>query len=226
MNLWITFNNNNGSFPAAVCASTGDPNGRWISFDGSYWVDVATQAMNYTWMIRAFVTSELKGTMELDNSKENVFEHYNVYRGTSSSNMEIVAEPTAGNYFDVVEPGTYYYQVTSVYTIDGEECESAPAYSYENPEQDYIVVDVTSIDENGVEGMMVYPNPAKDFVKLSAISGHLSVVKIYNSLGMLVEEIEVNADEVEINLSGYNAGVYFINIETENGVAVEKVIKF
>jgi hypothetical protein len=74
--------------------------------------------------------------------------------------------------------------------------------------------------------MMVYPNPAKDFVKLSAISGHLSVVKIYNSLGMLVEEIEVNADEVEINLSGYNAGVYFINIETENGVAVEKVIKF
>ena len=140
--------------------------------------------------------------------------------------MEIVAEPTAGNYFDVVEPGTYYYQVTSVYTIDGEECESAPAYSYENPEQDYIVVDVTSIDENGVEGMMVYPNPAKDFVKLSAISGHLSVVKVYNSLGMLVEEIEVNADEVEINLSGYNAGVYFINIETENGVAVEKVIKF
>jgi hypothetical protein len=107
MNLWITFNNNNGSFPAAVCASTGDPNGRWISFDGSYWVDVATQAMNYTWMIRAFVTSELKGTVELNN-REEVFEHYNVYRGTSSSNMEIVAEPTAGNYFDVVEPGRRY----------------------------------------------------------------------------------------------------------------------
>ena len=226
MNLWVTFNNNNGSYPAAVCNPTDDPNGRWISFDGSYWVDVATQAMNYTWMIRAFVTSELKGTMELDNSKENVFEHYNVYRGTSSSNMEIVAEPTAGNYFDVVEPGTYYYQVTSVYTIDGEECESAPADSYENPEQDYIVVDVTSIDENGVEGMMIYPNPTNGFVKLSAISGQLSVVKVYNSLGMLVEEVEVNADEVEINLSAYNAGVYFINIETENGVAVEKVIKF
>jgi hypothetical protein len=76
--------------------------------------------------------------------------------------------------------------VTSVYTIDGEECESAPADSYENPEQDYIVVDVTSIDENGVEGMMIYPNPAKDFVKLSAISGKLLVVKVYNSLGMMV----------------------------------------
>ena len=42
---------------------------------------------------------------------------------------------------------------------------------------------------------------------------------------MLVEEIEVNANEVEINTSGYNSGVYFINIETENGNVTKKFIK-
>ncbi len=224
MNLWVTFNNNNGSFPAAVCASTGDPNGRWISFDGSYWVDVATQAMNYTWMIRAFVTSELKGTMELDNSKENIFEHYNVYRGTSSSNMEVVAEPTVGNYFDVVEPGTYYYQVTSVYTIDGEECESDPAYSYENPEQDYIVVEATLINENGVDGMMVYPNPAKDNLNIKA--ENMSRITITNTLGQVVYDVAADTDNAVIDMTQFEAGVYMVRIITDNGVAVERISKF
>mgnify|MGYP003538982008 CR=1 FL=1 len=71
----------------------------------------------------------------------------------------------------------------------------------------------------------VYPNPARDFVKLSANSCQLSAVRVYNTIGMLVEEIEVNSNEVEINTSDYNSGVYFINIETENGNVTKKFIK-
>ena len=224
MNLWIVFNSLDGSYPAPGCNTTGDPNGRWISFDGVEWQDVTTAGagLDYTWMIRAFVTSEFKSEVELD--RENVFEHYNVYRSTTNSNYEVIAETTEGKYFDVVEPGTYYYQVTAVYTIDGEECESSPANAYET-DDNYVVVEVTSIDENGVNGTMIYPNPAKDFVKLSVLSGQLSVVRIYNCLGMLVEEIEVNATEVEINTSDYNSGIYFINIETEDGNITKKIIK-
>jgi hypothetical protein len=81
---------------------------------------------------------------------------------------------------------------------------------------------VSEITENNIS---VYPNPANDFVKLSAVSGQLSVVKIYNCLGMMVEEIEVNANEVEINISEYNTGIYFVNVQTENGNLVKKVVK-
>ena len=81
---------------------------------------------------------------------------------------------------------------------------------------------VSEITENNIS---VYPNPANDFVKLSAVSGQLSVVKVYNCLGMMVEEIEVNANEVEINISEYNTGIYFINVQTENGNLVKKVVK-
>ena len=220
MNLWVTFNNNNGSYPAAGCASTGDPNGRWISFDGSYWVDVATQAMNYTWMIRAFVTSEIKGNMELNN-REEVFEHYNVYRGTSNDNYEVIAETKVGNYFDVVEAGTYYYQVTSVFTIDGEECESAPANSYDEPEQDYIVVEVLSIGENGVNGMMVYPNPTNGNLNITAED--MNSIVITNTLGQVVYEIAADSDSALIDMTQFEAGVYMVRIVTENGVAVERV---
>ena len=81
-----------------------------------------------------------------------------------------------------------------------------------------------NVSEMTESNISVYPNPAKDFVKLSAVSGQLSVVKVYNCLGMMVEEIEVNANEVEINISEYNTGIYFVNVQTENGNIVKKVV--
>jgi hypothetical protein len=87
------------------------------------------------------------------------------------------------------------------------------------------IIDFTvNIDENEVNDFNIYPNPARDIVKLSAVSGQLSVIKIYNCLGMIVEEIEVNANDVEINVSGYKSGVYFINIESAAGYFTEKLM--
>ncbi len=71
------------------------------------------------------------------------------------------------------------------------------------------------LDENNLTSVEIYPNPAKDFVKLSAISDQLSVVKVYNAFGMLVDEIEMNSKEIEINVSDYNPGIYFINVDGE-----------
>ena len=68
----------------------------------------------------------------------------------------------------------------------------------------------------------IYPNPASDYIKLSAISSQQSVVKIYNALGMLVDEYEMNSSEIEINVSDYNSGIYFIDID---GVMNKLVIR-
>ena len=88
-----------------------------------------------------------------------------------------------------------------------------------------IITEGDNVTEIIADNISIYPNPAKDFVKLSAVSCQLSAIKVYNCLGMMVEEIEVNANEVEINISGYNTGIYFFNIETENGNHIQKVIK-
>ena len=54
-NLWVVFYNASGAnIPAAVCENTGDPNGRWISLNGSTWGDLYEDyGFNYTFMIRA-----------------------------------------------------------------------------------------------------------------------------------------------------------------------------
>ncbi len=84
--------------------------------------------------------------------------------------------------------------------------------------------DWDGIEETEEVAFNIYPNPAKDFVKLSAVSCQLSAIKVYNCLGMLVEEIEVNANEVEINISDYNTGIYFVNIEGKDFVRTERLV--
>ena len=84
--------------------------------------------------------------------------------------------------------------------------------------------DWTNVTETEDVNVMIYPNPAKDFVKVSTVNGQQSTVKVYNTLGMLVEEIEINSNETEINVSDYNPGIYFFSIQTENGNVTRKIV--
>jgi hypothetical protein len=85
--------------------------------------------------------------------------------------------------------------------------------------------DVNEVEEDAFE---IYPNPAKDIVKLSAANHHLTAVRIYNCLGMMVEEIDERtqhaSDEIEINVSGYKSGIYFINVYDNSGNVTTKKI--
>jgi hypothetical protein len=103
VNLWVVFHNTNGDWVAPICENTGDKNGRWMSTDGVNWADIGTTNMSGTFMVRAFVES-MRGERALGERNEDAtFSHYNVYRGTSLDDMEVIAKPTAGYYFDEVE---------------------------------------------------------------------------------------------------------------------------
>ncbi|MBQ2188899.1 MAG: choice-of-anchor J domain-containing protein [Bacteroidales bacterium] len=61
-NLWVVYYNGSGTdYPAAVCANTGDANGRWVSLDGTSWEDMASYSLDYTFMIRAYVATSNRG---------------------------------------------------------------------------------------------------------------------------------------------------------------------
>ncbi len=241
MNVWVVFSTNEGTnYPAAVSANTGDPNGRWVSMDGATWEDIASYGISNTWMIRAYVTSakgevsSLKPIADYEyttNAGEvksagranttSTLSHYNVYRGTSETNMEVIGETTTKTYVDEnVSENTYYYAMTAVYEEAGEECESEPANAYGSDET-YVVVTVTAIDENGVEGMMVYPNPTKDNVTIKAEG--IENITVTNALGQVIMDQVVNTDNKVLNMSQYEAGVYTVRIVTANGVAVERI---
>ena len=136
----------------------------------------------------------------------------------------MIDNTTETTYFDVVNEGTYYYQLTAVYEQEGKECESDPANAYENEEQDYIIVIVKkgeSLDENAFV-TMVYPNPAKDVLNISAEA--MTRVSIINTLGQTVYDQAVDADDVVLDMTQFKSGVYMLRIATENGVATQRIM--
>lgn len=218
----------------------GDPNARWISMDGSVWEDIASYGLSNTWMMRAYVTNakgEVSSLAPITDYEYTAGEgavkaagtaratsalsHYNVYRGTTSSSFEKIGETTTKTYVDEdLSNGTYYYQMTAVYEEYGETCESDPANAY-GSDADYVMVEVTAIDENGVSGMMIYPNPTQGDLNINAEA--MTRIVITNALGQVMYDQEVSTDNKVINMSEYEGGVYMVRIVTENGVAIERV---
>ncbi len=134
---------------------------------------------------------------------------YNIY--LDGELLDSTTETSYVKGFD--EEGEHYFTVTAV--CDSGESEQSEAFEFE-----LIGVSVEEM-ESDIE---IYPNPARDFVKLSANSYQLSAIRIYNYLGILIEETEMNSDEVEINVSDYNPGIYFLNIQTEEFNVTKKII--
>ena len=67
------------------------------------------------------------------------------------------------------------------------------------------------VGQNDSQSIAVYPNPANGYVTLSGES--LSTVRVYNALGQKVDEFEANGNELRINTTGYENGVYFVKTD-------------
>jgi hypothetical protein len=173
-------------------------------------------------MIRAFVTNERGVAKAIEPSTRDLsLLNYNIYRGTTLDNIEFIGSTTEKSYFDEVEKGTYYYQVKAVYEDNGQECESEAARAYENNEQDYVMVEVTSVEENGVNGLMIYPNPTNGNLNIQVEA--MKRITIANALGQVVYDQEVDSDSEVIDMAQYQTGVYMVRITTDNGVAVKRI---
>lgn len=87
---------------------------------------------------------------------------------------------------------------------------------------DYSAYNVVSIvSEENVEEMTVtssynvYPNPVDNVLTIKG--ENMQQVIIYNSVGQMVDMINCDNDEVKVNVSSYQNGMYFINVIDNNG---------
>ncbi len=72
-----------------------------------------------------------------------------------------------------------------------------------------MVDDTWSVDENEAS-ITLFPNPANDFVTLKGES--LGTVRVYNTLGQVMDEFEANGSELRINTTCYENGVYVVKV--------------
>ena len=175
-NVWIVFSEY-GTYPATGCVNTGDANGRWISTDGNSWEDVATYGLDYTWMIRGYVTNQAKnGVVEnvaIENLKPAMPETVNAELGVAGVNAHKVAnlsfmnnsrsEIVAYNVYRATEADGPYDLIAVVPAVAGEtyyewfDDEVLPGtYFYQ----------VTAVYDNGCESepAPAFDDPTDDFV--------------------------------------------------------------
>ncbi len=69
---------------------------------------------------------------------------------------------------------------------------------------------------------ILYPNPADGFVNI--IGDALQEVQILNQTGLVVVREKIKSYHSIIDISGLSAGLYFVKVETLNGITVEKLI--
>ena len=160
-------------------------------------------------------TNEGFGTM-LTWSYDEDPQSFKVYRSEDGVNYEVVAtvDKTLREYFDIVDAGDYYYQVTAFRSY----CESTPAWV--DDETDYIHMEVTSVSENGEAGLNVYPNPASSLMSVDAEG--LQQVTICNVMGQVVKIQRCTEDGIVINTADIASGIYTISVKTNQGTMTKR----
>jgi hypothetical protein len=74
--------------------------------------------------------------------------------------------------------------------------------------------------ENNVE---IYPNPTSDKITIQSEST-LNKIELYSVLGDKIQEYLALDKDMEIDMSNYQSGVYFVRVYTENGFSEKKVV--
>ncbi len=69
----------------------------------------------------------------------------------------------------------------------------------------------------------LYPNPANDHLNIIS-SERIVDIRIFNQMGQLVDFINTDNKHITINTSSYNAGMYIVQVRTEQGIEVRKLL--
>ena len=117
---------------------------------------------------------------------------------------------------EAMEPGEYEYTIRVIYGGDYD----VTYYAMSCPETIDVTVHHLSIAENEVVNS-IYPNPTSSDLHINAEA--MTHVTVFNAMGQMVYDQDVNTDSMVLNMGQYEAGVYMVRIDTENGSSVKRI---
>jgi M6 family metalloprotease-like protein len=204
--LWICVATSGSTQPIPCCDYVGEANSCLLK-QGSNWKPATQFGMYRSWMLRGY-TSPIEGGSDFT---------YNVYWGPEEGGEEQLVlgyetlTATQANY-NTTE--NQRYNVTALW--DGRETELSNTV-YLGPS---VGVEETATQD---ETFVVYPNPVSDQLTLQGKG--IQYVRLITVTGACVFESTVKHNAMGIDMAGLPQGLYFLSIQTEEGMAVRKVVK-
>ncbi|OYQ41983.1 fibronectin type III domain-containing protein [Flavobacterium aurantiibacter] len=81
-----------------------------------------------------------------------------------------------------------------------------------------------SIEAVDYEVFKLFPNPTTDLVTIMS-DKTIESINIYNQIGQLLAVFQPNNSETVFSTSSYAAGIYFVEVKTENGTLTSRLLK-
>lgn len=94
----------------------------------------------------------------------------------------------------------------------------------QNSEVAELLVEV-SIEENLDAIIAIYPNPVENQLWINCGDVMMKSVSVYSAFGQCMHTITAESAQVLMDMESLSAGVYFINIATDKGNVVKKIVK-
>lgn len=153
-----------------------------------------------------------------------------VYVGTGT--------PTSGSDFTPLTLGvqtanswsTWIQKTQSLSAYDGQtirigiKCETSDAYMF--MVDDFKITAATLSNESFLaRSINVSPNPATDYLNINSDSVIINRITITDLNGRIVKTVELNQTHSQINISDLNSGVYFMELQSEEGNISKKIVK-
>lgn len=122
--------------------------------------------------------------------------------------------------------GTFYLQIDGTGSGTGitgyTDYASVGEYTIEGK----VVAVATGIAETNKIAAAVYPNPATDLINVQLnTTGVVNTIHIVNMLGQSLYTVQTDEQTLNINLSDYKKGIYFITVNNASGSASTKFVK-
>ena len=83
---------------------------------------------------------------------------------------------------------------------------------------------VLGVDEFDGSQVSIYPNPAKDVVRIQSASA-INSITVYDLQGRKIATVQAKGQNAEVTIATLGAGVYLFSIQTESGSIIKKIIK-
>ncbi len=185
-------------------------------------------------------------TVPQDSALNVFYSFYNLgpaaYTDTIWLSISIMGNPLGDYFFPPMNfaAETGYYNVTELLTAEqidtlGLAGQTLPVTYTISSVGDFFDADMTnneatlivtfgapvSINEMGSLQIVVYPNPAKDFVTLTGVEN--STIAIFDVTGKMMEKLETVSPTQTINVANYAEGLYLIQIMNGNNISTKKL---
>ncbi len=198
--LWVGYNftqSTSGIYPAGTDGGPADPNGDFVS-TGVGWSHLYPN-IDANWNIRANLTGNL------------------------APKWLTVAPMTATVAAGATKELTLTFNTTDL--AIGQHTATVKLLNNDltNPVFDVpVTLDVVGVGMNDLEktGVMIYPNPVKNVLNI-ATNGTLNRVTLTDATGKVI----YNGASMSINISNLSQGVYFVRVETTQGISNTKFVK-